>query len=333
MEKLIAYKGFNKDLTCRGFQYEVGKTYKHEGEVVRCAKGGFHSCENPLDIFGYYGPAESVFHTVEVAGHIDRDGDDTKIASAEITIKAEISIPEVVKKGVEWIISKATQGEKHSTEDRSHASNTGYRSAASNTGNCSAASNTGNYSAASNTGDYSAASNTGDYSAASNTGDYSAASNTGNYSAASNTGNYSAASNTGYRSAASNTGNCSAASNTGDYSAASNTGYRSAASNTGDYSAASNTGYRSAASNTGNYSAASNTGDYSAASVEGKHSVAMASGYQSKAKAAEGSAIVLVYRNDEGDLLHIRAAIAGKEVKADTWYKLDSDGEFIEVAA
>jgi len=168
----------------------------------------------------------------------------------------------------------------------------------------------------------------------SNTGNYSAASNTGNYSAASNTGNYSAASNTGYQSAASNTGDYSAASNTGNYSAASNTGYRSAASNTGDRSAASNTGNYSAASNTGNYSAASNTGYQSAASVSGKDSVAAVFGYDSKAKASKGSWIVVAYRDKNMKLKHLKTAQAGvtRGVKADTWYKLDSKGKFIEVS-
>ncbi|WP_442892341.1 DUF7666 domain-containing protein, partial [Cedecea sp. VD23] len=229
-EKIITYKGFKNDLTCRGFQFEIGETYRHEGEVKACGSG-FHACENPLDTFSYYPPAESRYAVTESCGKVSREDDgDTKIASATITIKAELSMPEFVQKAIDWVWSKIDKSLEQQIM-------TGYRSAASNTGDRSAASNTGDYSAASNTGDYSAASNTGDYSAASNTGNQSAASNTGYRSAASNTGNQSAASNTGYRSAASNTGDRSAASNTGDYSAASNTGDYSAASNTGDYSA------------------------------------------------------------------------------------------------
>ncbi|MDP8850499.1 hypothetical protein QZQ25_20090 [Serratia marcescens] len=305
--EITTYKGFNQDLTCRGFQFEMGKTFEHKGKVEACS-GGFHSCEYPLDCFSYYPPAESRYAETIATGEVSReDGGDSKIASATITIKAEISMHQMVTRAIEWIWSKV---------DRSlEQTNTGNRSAASNTGYYSAASNTGNRSAASNTGNYSAASNTGYYSAASNTGDYSAASNTGNRSAASNTGNYSAASNTGY------------------YSAASNTGNRSAASNTGDYSAASNTGNYSAASNTGNYSAASNTGDYSAAEVSGSHSVAAAYGIEGKARAAENSALVLCYRNDEGELIHIRASKVGENgIKPDVWYQLDEDGEFTEVA-
>ncbi|MGF2653775.1 DUF7666 domain-containing protein [Serratia marcescens] len=277
--QITTYKGFKQDLTCRGFQFEMGKTFEHKGKVEACS-GGFHSCEYPLDCFSYYPPAESRYAETIATGEVSReDGGDSKIASATITIKAEISMHQMVTRAIEWVWSKV---------DRSLEQT-----------------NTGDYSAASNTGYRSAASNTGDYSAASNTGDYSAASNTGDYSAASNTG---------------------------DYSAASNTGYQSAASNTGYQSAASNTGNRSAASNTGNRSAASNTGDYSAAEVSGSHSVAAAFGIEGKARASENSALVLCYRNDEGELIHIRASKVGENgIKPNTWYTLNENGQFEEI--
>ncbi|EPG1981321.1 hypothetical protein AAAC13_00305 [Pseudomonas aeruginosa] len=328
-EVVTAYKGFKQDLTCRDYQFEIGGTYKHEGEVEACSSG-FHSCEYPLDVFGYYAPGESRFAIVKASGQLSRHDDDSKIASATLVVEAEISMPTMISRALDWIMSKVDKSVEQTVVGET-ASNTGNRSAASNTGDYSAASNTGDYSAASNTGNRSAASNTGDYSAASNTGDYSAASNTGNRSAASNTGNRSAASNTGNRSAASNTGDYSAASNTGNRSAASNTGNRSAASNTGNRSAASNTGNRSAASNTGNRSAASNTGDYSAAEVSGKESVAASLGIEGRARASAGSAIVLCHRDDEGRLIHIRASKVGENgVEPDTWYQLNAEGEFVE---
>ncbi|KSJ42405.1 DUF7666 domain-containing protein [Pseudomonas aeruginosa] len=310
-EIVTAYKGFKQDLTCRGYQFEIGGTYKHEGEVEACASG-FHSCEYPLDVFGYYAPGESRFAIVKASGQLSRHDDDSKIASATLVVEAEISMPTMISRALDWIMSKVDKSVEQTVVGET-ASNTGDYSAASNTGNRSAASNTGYQSAASNTGDYSAASNTGDYSAASNTGYQSAASNTGNRSAASNTGNRSAASNTGYQ------------------SAASNTGYQSAASNTGDYSAASNTGDYSAASNTGDYSAASNTGNRSAAEVSGKESVAASLGIEGRARASAGSAIVLCHRDDEGRLIHIRASKVGENgVKPDTWYQLSAEGEFVE---
>ncbi|EMM6682802.1 hypothetical protein RZ352_002479 [Pseudomonas aeruginosa] len=212
-EVVTAYKGFKQDLTCRGYQFEIGGTYKHEGEVEACASG-FHSCEYPLDVFGYYAPGESRFAIVKASGQLSRHDDDSKIASATLVVEAEISMPTMISRALDWIMSKVDKSVEQTVVGET----------ASNTGNRSAASNTGDYSAASNTGYQSAASNTGNRSAASNTGDYSAASNTGDYSAASNTGDYSAASNTGYQSAASNTGNRSAAEVSGKESVAASLG-------------------------------------------------------------------------------------------------------------
>ncbi|HIF4018918.1 DUF7666 domain-containing protein [Pseudomonas aeruginosa] len=221
-EIVTAYKGFKQDLTCRGYQFEIGGTYKHEGEVEACASG-FHSCEYPLDVFGYYAPGESRFAIVKASGQLSRHDDDSKIASATLVVEAEISMPTMISRAIDWIMARLDNSVEQTVVGDT-ASNTGDYSAASNTGDYSAASNTGNRSAASNTGNRSAASNTGDYSAASNTGDYSAASNTGYQSAASNTGNRSAASNTGNRSAASNTGNRSAAEVSGKESVAASLG-------------------------------------------------------------------------------------------------------------
>ncbi|OWJ36774.1 DUF7666 domain-containing protein, partial [Pseudomonas aeruginosa] len=166
-EVVTAYKGFKQDLTCRGYQFEIGGTYKHEGEVEACASG-FHSCEYPLDVFGYYAPGESRFAIVKASGQLSRHGDDSKIASATLVVEAEISMPTMISRAIDWIMARLDSSVEQTVAGDT-ASNTGNRSAASNTGNQSAASNTGYQSAASNTGYQSAASNTGYQSAASNT--------------------------------------------------------------------------------------------------------------------------------------------------------------------
>ncbi|HEK1278397.1 TPA: hypothetical protein SMQ80_005016 [Pseudomonas aeruginosa] len=185
-EIVTAYKGFKQDLTCRGYQFEIGGTYKHEGEVEACASG-FHSCEYPLDVFGYYAPGDSRFAIVKASGQLSRHDDDSKIASATLMVEAEISMPTMISRAIDWIMARLDSSVEQTVVGDT-ASNTGNRSAASNTGNRSAASNTGNRSAASNTGDYSAASNTGDCSAASNTGYRSAAEVSGKESVAASLG-------------------------------------------------------------------------------------------------------------------------------------------------
>src|SRR5574337_121742 len=110
-EVVVAYKGFDANLVCnptgeKPFQYAIGETYHHNGEVVRCAEGGFHACENPIEVFGYYAPAGSRYCLVEASGAVDRDSDDTKIACGSITIKAELKLPELIIRAIDWVTAR-----------------------------------------------------------------------------------------------------------------------------------------------------------------------------------------------------------------------------------
>ena len=161
---MIVYKGTDKDMKCRSFQFELGKEYVEE-EAKLCDKG-FHGCEYPLDVFAYYAPADSRFFVADLDGVTDEEAEgDSKRAGTKIKLRAEIGIAGIVKAAVEYIKEKA-ESSKNQTGNYSAATNTGYRSAATNTGNYSAATNTGDCSAATNTGNYSAATNTGNRSAA-----------------------------------------------------------------------------------------------------------------------------------------------------------------------
>ncbi|EHU3266972.1 hypothetical protein AYA92_RS19470, partial [Acinetobacter baumannii] len=171
VETITSYKGFDKNLQCRGFQYEIGKTFEHKGKVEACGSG-FHACEYPLDVFGYYAPGElNRFAVVEQTGELSRDSNDTKVASKSITIKAEVDIPFLVKAAIEYTTSRCEPIKKESPaytdQDRGQAIATGDNSASSATGDKSASSATGYKSASSATGDKSASSATGDKSASS----------------------------------------------------------------------------------------------------------------------------------------------------------------------
>ncbi|EJR0483864.1 hypothetical protein NZV73_003530 [Salmonella enterica subsp. enterica serovar Muenster] len=224
-KEIVTFKGFNKDLKCRGFQFAIGETFHHDGKVEACGSG-FHACECPFDVFSYYPPAESRYAETISFGITDsEEGGDTKIASSSITIKDELTLPQFIQRGIEWIWSKIDK----SLEQQIMCGN------------------------------------------------------------------------------------------------------RSAATNTGNRSAATNTGNRSAATNTGYQSAATNTGDRSAAEVSGSQSVAASLGIEGKARASEGGAIVLCYRDEDGELIHIRASKVGENgIMPNTWYQLDKDGEFVE---
>ena len=152
---MLVYKGTDKDMKCRGFQFELGKKYE-EAEAKLCEKG-FHGCEYPLDVFAHYAPANSRFFAADLDGVTDeRENRDTKLVGTKIKLRAEIGIAGIVKAAVEYIKERAESSDNQ-TGDQSAATNTGNRSAATNTGNQSAATNTGNYSAATTTGYQSAA--------------------------------------------------------------------------------------------------------------------------------------------------------------------------------
>lgn len=142
------FKGFDKDLKCRDFQYEIGKEYTEEkADICNC---GFHACEFPMDVFNYYPPSDSRYCEVELEANNQKSSDDSKRVGKKISVKAEIGIAGIIKAGVEYI------KEQVNWED-DKATNTGNQSAATNTGDRSAATNTGYQSAATNTGYRSAA--------------------------------------------------------------------------------------------------------------------------------------------------------------------------------
>ena len=214
MEKIKGYKGFDKNMKCRDFQYETGKDYQHDGNIT-CCHSGFHFCTNPFDVLAYYAPANSRFCEVEGSGESAKGENDTKVSVSNLHVGFEIGLNGLINAGVKFILNKVKWN------------------------------------------------------------------------------------------------NCEAT-NTGDLSVATNTGYRSAATNTGDRSAATNTGYRSAAN------------------VEGKDSIAIVTGRKSKAAGALGCWLVLTERDDNMNIINVKAIkVDGKKIKANIFYTLE-DGEIKE---
>ena len=226
--KIKGYKGFNPDMTCRGFKYEEGKDYEEGGEIEAC-ENGFHFCLHPLDVFGYYTPAYigmNKFHEVEGSGYMDAGEDDTKIACSKIHIGAKLDIKGLVKATVSYVKERCT--------NRNNA-NPGFPATA------------GNYGAA--TAGDSGAATAGNYGAAT-AGNYGAA--TAGYSGAATAGDRGAAT-AGYRGAA--TAGDRGAATAGD-SGAATAGYRGAAT-AGNYGAAT-AGDRGAATSRGSSSTGNN---------------------------------------------------------------------------
>jgi len=180
-----AYKGFDKDMTCREFQYKEGENY--EVEKAELCESGFHACEYPLDCFSYYSPNQSEYHEVDLEGDIQKE--DNKCVATKIHIGGRISIAGLVQAAIEFTMSKI----------KPEAKSNGYCGASSATGDCGASSATGDCGVSSATGNRGASSATGDYGASSATGYKGASSATGDYGASSATGNCGASSATGYK--------------------------------------------------------------------------------------------------------------------------------------
>ena len=153
--KIIAYKGFDENLCCRGFQYEIGKEYVQEGEI-ECCESGFHACTNPFDVLDYY-PSDSKnrFCVVEQSGTIKTGNDDSKQASSKIKIKAEIGMAGLFKAGVEWIkertnpvpiIAETKDKNDNPSGDSAKIGSSGYSAQIGSSGDYAKIESTGEYS-------------------------------------------------------------------------------------------------------------------------------------------------------------------------------------------
>ena len=288
-----AYKGFDKDLKCRDFQYEIGKEY--EEETASLCNSGFHACEYPLDCFGYYPPADSRFCEVEIEDNGERNDDDTKVCGKKIKVGAEIGIAGIIKAAFSYVKEHCTNAEI----GKGKCCLTGGDWSALTGRNRSAL--TGGYRSAL-TGGYRSALTGGNRSALTG-GDWSALTG-GNWSAL--------------------TGGDGSALTGGDGSAL--TGGNRSALTGGDGSALTG-GYRSAL--TGGDRSALTGGDGSA--LTGGDWSVVYGGENAKVRAGKGSVLALQYWKN-GEFVGIKCKeVDGVKVKADTWYKLDKAGRFVEV--
>ena len=293
-EKIIAYKAMDKNMTCRGKQYEIGKTY-HE-DKADCCHAGMHACENPLDVLHYYPLKDSPrFFEVECGGNVDKSREDSKLACTELTVKGEVNFAGLVKATVNAVFNRVKGKKPFFSGDYSTAGSSGYRSTAGSSG------------------------------------DYSTAGSSGDYSTAGSSGYRSTAGSSGYSSTAGSSGYSSTAGSSGDYSTAGSSGYSSTAGSSGYYSTAGSSGNYSTAGSSGNYSTAAATGAYCSAKADGKDSIAVVNGACGKACGALGCYLVLTEYDDDGHMLCAKMAkVDGTHIRENVWYTL-KNGEFVEV--
>src|SRR3990167_4201389 len=296
IETVCAFKAFDKDLKCSGFQYEIGKTYEHKGQVLACSSG-FHACENPLDTLSYYSLFDSRFAVVELGGKMSREGRDTKVAAASITITAEIKLPEFIAAGVNYL----TGWLKGALEEADTASGNASQLAASGYASKLAASGYASKLAASGNASQLAASGYASKLAAS--------------------GNDSQLAASGYASQLAASGNDSQL-------AAS--GYASQLAASGNDSQLAASGYASQLAASGYASKLAASGNASQLAASGNDSVIAAAGFGCKAKAGKQGAIALSYF--DGGRARFCVGYVGEDgIKPDTWYAVQG-GQLVEVA-
>ena len=312
-EKIIAYKAMDKNMMCRGKQYEVGKTY-HE-DKADCCHAGMHACENPLDVLHYYPLRDSPrFFEVECGGNVDKSEEDSKLACTELTVKGEVNFAGLVKATVNAVFNRVKGKEPFSSGRYSTAGSSGYSSTAGSSGYSSTAGSSGYSSTAGSSGNSSTAGSSGDYSTAGSSGYSSTAGSSGDSSTAGSSGDY------------------STAGSSGRYSTAGSSGYYSTAGSSGRYSTAGSSGDYSTAGSSGRYSTAAATGAYCNAKADGKDSIAVVNGACGKACGALGCYLVLTEYDDDGNMLLAKMAkVDGAVIKESTWYTL-KNGEFVEAA-
>ena len=310
-----AFKGLNKDLTCRGFQYKEGETF--ETDRAKLCDSGFHACERPLDCFNYYAPNTAVYHEVELDGMTDEKEGDTKRCGTRIKIGARLSVADICRLTFDYVKEHCTNENnadagKPATAGYSGAATAGNYGAA--TAGDSGAATAGN-SGAATAGDGGAATagncgaaTAGD-SGAATAGDSGAA--TAGYSGAATAGNYGAA--TAGDSGAATAGNSGAAT-AGDGGAAT-------AGNCG----AATAGYKGAAT-AGDSGAATSRGS----AAVGASGIACAKAYHPRAKGGLDAVLVLAKEDYSGKVIdHASAVVDGEKVKADVWYTIEN-GQLIE---
>jgi len=222
---LKAYKGFDKDLKCRGVQYEIGKTTTHDGPLSLC-NAGLHVVEHPLDALTYYRPNDgSRYAEVEADDVSDQKAEDSKRVAKSVTLQAEIKIHALIKAAIAFAFSRTTP----TTGDYAHSATTGYSAHSATTGDYAHSATTGNCAHSATTGNCAHSATTGYCAHSATTGDYAHSATTGDYAHSATTGNCAHSATTGYCAHSATTGDCAQSSVSGKQAIAVALGARSRA--------------------------------------------------------------------------------------------------------
>ena len=291
-EKVIAYKGFNKDLTCRGFQYEVGKEYTEE-KVSICNRG-FHACENPFDVLNFYGDVlNNRFCKVEQSGQIEKGNN--KQASSKIKVVAEIGFAGLFKAGVEWI--KEITNPMRVIEETSGGNDK------------NKIGSSGNYAQIGSSGDSAKIGSSGDSAKIGSSGDYAKIGSSGDYAQIGSSGDSAKIGSSGYSAKIGSSGYSAQIGSSGDYAKI---------GSSGDYAQIGSSGYSAQIDSAGEDSVICCAGGNSVVRAKKGSWITLSEWRFSEEKKRD---VPICVKTEYVD---------GEKIKEDTWYKLDN-GNFVEV--
>ena len=316
--KIIAYKGFDENLCCRGFQYEIGKEYVHEGEI-ECCESGFHACTNPFDVLDYY-PVErrNRFCVVEQSGMIKTGNGDSKQASSKIKIKAEIGMAGLFKDGVEWIKEK-TNPLPIIAETKDKNDNP-----------------SGDYAKIGSSGDSAQIGSSGDSAKIGSSGDSAQIGSSGDSAHIGSSGDSAHIGSSGYSAKIGSSGYSAQIGSSGDSAQIGSSGDSAKIGSSGDSAQIGSSGDSAHIGSSGDSAKIGSSGDSAKIESTGEYSVICCAGINSRAKAKKGSWITLSewkYSKEKKRNIPVCVKteyVDGERIKEDTWYRL-VDGEFQEV--
>jgi hypothetical protein len=313
--KIISYKGFDENMQCRGFQYEVGKEYKMGGNI-KCCERGFHACESPMEVWDYYDMLTSRFAKVEQSGKIEKEEKSTKVCSSRIKIKAELKLVDIINIGIEWL--KDITSPSKVKADGVLNDNGDRRRQIGSSGNSAKIGSSGNYAQIGSSGNSAQIGSSGNSAKIGSSGDYAKIGSSGNYAQIGSSGNYAQIGSSGYS---------AKIGSSGDYAKIGSSGNYAQIGSSGNYAQIGSSGYSAKIGSSGNYAQIDSTGE---------DSVVMCAGNKSIAKATVGSWITLAeWKWNDKKKRDVPVCVKteyvdGENIKADTWYQL-KNGKFVEV--
>ena len=342
-EKVItSYKGFDKNMKCRGFQYEVGKEYEMDGEI-ECCNRGFHACKSPMEVWDYYDMLNSRYAEVEQSGKIEKEENSTKVCSSRIKIKAELKLADIINICVEWL--KDITSPSKVKADGVLNDNGNRRKQIGSSGDSAQIGSSGNYAQIGSSGDYTKIGSSGDYAKIGSSGNSAQIGSSGNsaqigssgYSAQIGSSGYSAKiGSSGYYAQIGSSGDYAKIGSSGNSAQIGSSGYYAQIGSSGNSAQIGSSGNSAQIGSSGDYAKIGSSGDYAKIDSTGEDSVIMCAGNSSRAKAKVGSWITLAEWkwSDEKKRdvpVYVKTEyVDGENIKADTWYQL-KNRNFVEV--